>query len=323
VATLNALDASRAPQQGAGTPEATVLRLLTAHSAEWIVSSPTLLAVIPVTSASPDTLWQDVAASWQALREQGTERSTPVRMIGPPEALPRAQEALAGVPVDRADPIQAVAAEAVTLEHPERAAAALGLALQGLGAASVPLNLLAGAQREERARKIHKLSVIASGVCLVAAFGFGVNGMLEVRARRVSVQRSLDQRERLYQTLRPEVRALIQRQQQTERRNLRLEQLVAEAPALTRLLAQIAEALPREAWLISLECSKAGALEGLLEGHAASFQDVTKFLEQLKGMATVKPLSTSVITDETSGTEAIAFTVQIQQPLQPPSPEGR
>jgi len=322
MAALNAFNLKQAMRPGSGTPDVTVLRLLDGRMAEWIVSSPELLHVIPVTSASPETLWDEVAASWQALRAQGTEVSSPVRMIGPPEELPRAQEALAGLAVDRFDPAQVLATGAGKLEHPERAVAALGLALQGLGEAAVPLNLLASAQRDEQARKVRRVSTIASGVCLVVAFGFGVSGMMEVRAQRVSVQRALEQRERLYQTLRPEVRALIQRQQQTERRSLHLEQLFGEAPALTQLLAQMAEVLPREVWLTTLECSKGETLQGLLEGHATSFQDVTGFLEQLKaaaGMTTVRPVSTNVITDATSGREVIAFVVQIERPLQPPS----
>ena len=324
VAALNALHAGQA-SQGSGTSWGTVLRLLTAQTAEWIVASPTLLHVIPVTSSSPETFWPDVAASWQALRTQDAEAPTPVRLIGSSDELPRAQEALAGVPVERVDPARLVAPGTVTLEHPERAVAALGLALQGLGAVPLPLNLLSGRQREERERKVRRISTIASGVCLAAAVGFGLSGMLEVRARRLSVQRALEQRERLYQTLRPEVRALIQRQQETERRSLRLEQLFGEAPVLTRQVGQIAEVLPREAWLTRLECSKSDGLLGLVEGRATSFQDVTKFLEALKGIAgmpTVKPLATNVVSDEATGRETIAFSVELQRPRQPPAPGG-
>ena len=149
VAALNALDAGRSPRNS-GTPSVTVLRLVTAHIAEWIVSRPALLHVIPVTSGSPEAFWQEAAASWQALRAQDAEVPTPVRLIGPAEALARAQEALADVPVERVDPAQLVAPGTVTLEHPDRAVAALGLALQALGEAAVPLNLLAGAQQDER-----------------------------------------------------------------------------------------------------------------------------------------------------------------------------
>jgi len=315
VATLNALNAGQAPQ-GSGPSWGTVLRLLTAQTAEWIVASPTLLHVIPVTSSSPETFWSDLAASWQALRAQDAEAPLPVRLIGSADEWTRAQETLAGVPVERVDPTQLVAPGAVTLEHPERAVAALGLALQGLGAVPLPLNLLSGHQREERERAVRRISTIASGVCLAAVVGFGLTGMLEVRARRLGVRRALEQRERLYQTLRPEVRALIQRQQETERRSLRLEQLFGEAPGLTRLAGQIAEVLPREAWLTRLECSKGDGLLGLVEGRATSFQDVTKFLEALKGLAgtpAVKPLATTVVSDEATGRETIAFSVELQR----------
>ena len=90
---------------------------------------------------------------------------------------------------------------------------------------------------------------------------------------------------------------------------------------MTQILALIAEAMPREVWLTALDGSKdAAGVQGLLEGRATSFQDVTKFLEQLKsqaGMSAVKPLSTNVITDEALGNEVIAFSVHVERPLHP------
>ena len=39
-------------------------------------------------------------------------------------------------------------------------------------------------------------------------------------------------------------------------------------------------------------------------------------------MPTVKPLATNVVNDEATGRETIAFSVELQRPLQPPAPEG-
>jgi Tfp pilus assembly protein PilN len=120
----------------------------------------------------------------------------------------------------------------------------------------------------------------------------------------------------LYRTLRPKVQALIRHQQYLKERSNQLEQLVTDRVLLTRLLAQVSEALPETAWLIKLECTKEKGVEGTLEGRATSFQDVTQFLDQLKSVAamtTVKPLATNVMTEPGSGKELVAFVVQIQR----------
>ena len=322
VAALNVCDVKRAPGTSAasGPPVMTVLRLLDQRSAEWILSAPGQLRIVPVAGNSPEVFWQELAASWKALSTQETAVPSPIRIIGPPDIMPRAQEMLAGERVERFDLAQVVALGAI--ERPDRFVAALGLALQGLGAAGLSLNLLATSQSQAHARRIQRAASLASALCVMSAAVLGLSGMLEVRQRSVRVLRSLERQERLYQTLRPEARALLQQEEHLERRSLQLEHLAGEAALTTQVLARIAEALPGEAWLTSLECSKAGLMSGLIDGRARSFQDVTKFMEQLKslaGMTTVKPLSTSVTTDGATGTEVIAFSVQVQQPLLPSS----
>jgi Tfp pilus assembly protein PilN/Tfp pilus assembly PilM family ATPase len=328
VATLNVWDTGLATRQAgvpSGTGEARVTLLnLTSNEqvAEWIVWTPASLQVVPVMSPSPETLWQDLVASWEALRAQSPDVPTPVWVVGHPASFLQLQGVLTaqlGLQVERFDATRVVATGPVQWEHPERSVAALGLALQGLEVARVPLNLLASSQGEERSRRVRRVAAMTSVICALATFGFGLSGMMEVRGRHLRTLQSLQRQERLYQTLRPEVRALIQRQQHTQRRSLQVERLVGEALVLTQLLAQLAEALPDQVWLTTLECSKSEAsIDGLLEGRAKSFQDVTQFLDRLKnvaGMTTVKPLSTSVMTDQTSGKEVVVFAVQIQRPL--------
>ena len=149
--------------------------------------------------------------------------------------------------------------------------------------------------------------------------------MLEVRRRRANVLRALERQEHLYQTLRPEVRSLLQRQSRTLQRSLELERLVSETPLLSQLLVQVAGILPDDVWLTTLECSKASAdtLQGTIKGRAKSFQDVTQFLERLKrmaGMTEVKPLSTNVTVDEASKKDLIVFAVEFQRVFGPTQP---
>jgi Tfp pilus assembly protein PilN len=318
VAALNACEASRPGGPGAAASrEVTVLTLLDAQTAEWTTATPSLLQVVPVASGSPQALWQDVAASWQGLRAQGMAAAATVWFVGPADALSSAEQALGGTAIRLVD-VSPLTGGAVRLGQPERAAAAIGLAMQGAGVAGMPLNLLAVSQRQARAGSIRRLCHGVSAACLAVALGFGLSGMWEVRGRSVRALRALEQREREYQRVRPELRELIQQQEHLERRSGQLAALIEEAPALTRALAGIAQALPDGCWLTSLEASKTGMIQGQLDGRAQSFQDVTKFLERLKsvaGMTSVKPLSTDVVADAAIGKEAIAFSIQAQRPL--------
>jgi len=151
-----------------------------------------------------------------------------------------------------------------------------------------------------------------------------LNGMMEVRARRTRMFETLERQERLYQSLRPEVQTLLRRQQRLQERSAQLEQLVAERTVLAQVLAQVVAALPDSAWLTKFEGSNDAGVAGMIEGRARSFQDVTRFLDQLKtvaSMTAVKPLSTNVITDDVTKKEVIAFSAQIERKPVPPSPD--
>jgi len=335
VAILNAWSA----QGGrAGEPAAGLLNVMDERTAEWIIRTPGSFRVIPVDSPSPETFTQELAGSWEALRSQETEIPTRIWLIGASGLLASLEQDLSrvlGTAVERFDARSLAQGRSDQLEPLERCAAAAGLALQGLGGVSVPINLLTGFQQDERSRRGRRVSAIASGICVAAALGLGVSGMLEVRRRRAGVLEALEQRERLYRTLRPEVRALLRQQEYTEGRSRQLAQLIVERFAVTELLARIAQALPVDIWLTKLECGKsrlptapegrADIMDGLLEGRARSFQDVTRFFDQLKqvaGITAVKPLSTSVVTDGADGREAVAFAVQVQRPLESAAPPG-
>jgi len=319
VAAFNAWHAAqRTPQRAAS---AALIRVLNDQSAEWILWGSGGLQVVPVSSPTPEALAQDVAAAWSALQGQPSARALSVWVAGASPARRPVQEALSAqgaAEVQPFDVAQAAAAGKARPDELEGAIAAVGLALQGLGSVRVSLNLLDRLQGEERARAVHHAAVAAGSVLALVAIGLSLSGMLEVRRRRMDVLESLEQRERLYQSLRPDVRALLQRQQHTQRRMQQLERAAVEAGALTDAVAQVAAVLPDGVWLTKLDGSRpvAGSAEILLEGRAKTFQDVTQFLDRLKaipGVALVKPLSTSVVSDAAAGKEEVVFAVQVQR----------
>jgi Tfp pilus assembly protein PilN len=201
---------------------------------------------------------------------------------------------------------------------------AIGLGLQGLGLGRFGLNLMHEAQAVRRARGVQRLAGALAAVGLTASLALGASAMLELRQRRHQRLVSLQRQEQLYQTLRPQLRELLQDQQHLERRIQRLEQLVAQGGAVTHLLAQTAERLPDDVWLTKLEFARAAraaapaeGVGGLQEGRAKSFQTLTQFTDRLKGLvagADVKPLSTNVAADPHTGKDVVTFAVQFHQP---------
>jgi Tfp pilus assembly protein PilN len=319
VAALNAWDAQRGRAAAGGT---SLLLVHDERTAEWVIRIGSTLQVIPISADSGDRLGADIAASWESLRAQIQGVPVPVWAAASPEAVARLkQQAGPGAPPLEVFELSRVAETGgASIRGGAGALPALGLALQALGTAPVVLNLLESSQQDAHGRLIRRAATAINALFLTAAIAFGVSGMLELRARQLEALHALDRREKLYQTLRPEIRAQLQRQERLGERSGHLDRLAADASVLTRVLAQIASTLPDSVWLTSVDVSKNGILNGMLEGRATSFQDVTQFFDRLKsaaGMTTVKPLSTSVKPDETTGKEVIAFSVQIQRPLFP------
>lgn len=319
VAALNVC-AIAASGSGAAIPEATaLLNILDQTSAEWVVFGPGLFQVVSVVGDSPEGLARELATSWGSLAGQGITLPRAVRLVGSPIAGAGVEEVVTRQLGLRVEPTDVSSLTATGLDAPQRWWTAFGLALQGVGVAPVSLNLLTMFWGEARAQRTRSAGMLLSGVCAAATVIFGLRGMMEIRQRRVGVLQALEARERLYQTLRPDVRTLLQQQERMQERSQQLERLVSDSSVLTALCTQVVEVLPETLWLVKVEWTRGeGVLDGQIEGRARSFQDVTQFLERLKtvaGMTNVKLVSNTVIPDEASSKEVIAFTVQLQRAL--------
>ena len=147
------------------------------------------------------------------------------------------------------------------------------------------------------------------------AAGLTARGMMTIVRAREDRLGQLTKQERVYQQSRQEVRAALQRHQRLEARLQQLQGLARRRRAVSDAVRQVVAALPDDAWLTKLELTKSGALEGVFEGHARSFQSVTRLIEQLKSSgvwAVVKPLATTVSTDAETDKDLIDFTIQAQ-----------
>ncbi len=319
------LNAWRAQHPGTA---ATVLLQVADGEATWIAASPTAMTVAAVSlpqEASGPGGAEALLASWEAVHAQLPETPERVGVVGLPEALASAERALAaqGLRVERLDAGRLV--RNARVPQPERWAAAVGLGLQGLGQASLAMNLLAESQEAARVQRIRRVSAMVHGAALAAAVGLALSGMWAVHRRQQAVVQALERRHTLYQQLRPEVRALVQQQHELEQRSAQLQRLLDEAPTLAWLLVRATGAMPDMVWLTKVEWSRDPIPQGLLEGRARNFQDLTEFVERLKkieGIANAKPLSTTVSADPASGREEIVFAVQCQAAAPAPASEA-
>ena len=285
---------------------------------EWILSSDKTFRVLPLAvPTEPAALAQTLRGSWEAFKAELPQLPGRCWVLAAPAATARLQQALSspgGPEMVPFDPTEALTANPERSELARAAAAAMGLALQGLGAAGRPLNFLAASQRERLSRQVTRAGYLAAGLCAAVAILWTASALLEMRSRRAAVLVALSERETQYVALRPDIRAQLQQQEELSRRVEQLEAVAAARSALTRLVARFSEAMPETVWLTKIDCSKNGGIVGMLEGRGKSFQDVTQFLDRLKqvpGVVTVKPLSTTVATDPASGKEQIVFAAQL------------
>ncbi|MBI3320166.1 MAG: PilN domain-containing protein [Candidatus Omnitrophica bacterium] len=311
----------------AGDPTQGVVLHIEGLLIEWIIVTPS--GVHPVASLQhletpdPQQTVEMLKSAWNALREQFSLAARPtVWLAGEPGALPLSLEALEG---ELACAMKAVdlsgicQAEPKTASSPRSLVTACGLALQGLGLASLPVNLLSEMTRLRQVRGLRVVTRSISWCGLLLALALTARAMMAILKVRQDTWQRLVVQEQTYQKLRPEARAMIRRQAQIETRLHQLDDLAAARALIVQALHHLTEVLPDEIWLAKLDLSKDDtAMNGQVEGYSRSFQSVTQLMDQLKssaGWASVKPLATTVTTEPTSGKELVAFTIRVQQAL--------
>lgn len=306
---------------------AVILRWVHERLAEWIVATDARWEVTAVSDQEgqgPGEFAANIAASWDALRAQYPDMPPAVWLLAPPqvsEAWRAALTSRGAGPLEPFEPLRAVKLPAgARIDAPERWASAVGLAAQAAGVAGAPVNLLAHDQRARQDRRVARTASWISLACLLFAAAAAGQGMVEAYRRQLGVLKSLEQQERAYQALRPEVRAMLQHQQDTERRLARLERLARGAAEVPQLLALTAQALPPRVWLDKMDLGRDDRTYAVIEGRARTFQELTDFIERLKasgGIAEVRPLSTDVVPDPETAKETVGFSIQVQMAPEP------
>jgi len=321
----------------------TVFLDLSEPQAQWVVWTASGVSVQPIAALSPttapDEVLSEIHSSWEGVRETlgalvegrppgagGGAAEPTIRLYGASATFAGLAEQVSATlqaSVERLDPTRQLRLGVVRPDPPERATIAIGLALRGLGASGISLNLLADRQAAVAQARVRRASFAVGGCFGVAAIALGVSGMLSVRSRHDRLIESLTQREQTYQALRPEIRTLLKSQDRLEQRITRLAGLVEERARLVEWFSELTAALPDDVWLTKFNGSMEDQLNAVLEGRARSFQSVTRFIDGLKnqpGFLAVKPLSTEVVAGEHAGEELVAFAIHLQRTLRADEP---
>lgn len=359
IAALNAwLYAQR--NQPADTTEASsrlLLHIIDETTAEWINWSPQKIEVVPIAGATQvnidsqvesNNLWTNISSSWNSLQVEHAQTPSTIWILGPSSATGDIARVINGpsVKFESFSAARIVNTGSAKLDDSQAWAASLGLALQAIDLAPIPLNLIQWRQRQQRVQTMGKYAWAVGGVSAAVAIGFGVQGMQVIHQQRASNLDHLEKQERTFRRLRPEIRDSLKSQLALERRMQQLQRIATGRAMMDEWLLEITKALPKSAWLTKLETSRDGqlisvqrtdrnrtkanpnislllpsdedVLVALLEGRAKEFRDVTYFLDrlkELKGMDTVKPLSSDVVINPENGKEEIRFIVQIRRSL--------
>ena len=299
---------------------------------EWVAMTPTELQVFQAfhhrEEQGTEALRAVLTASWRNLegvfQHKPAQEATRVWLLGGTTALHLLADDLKrelGCEVQIVQPSAVVDVESAALPNPWRFLVACGLALQGLGEAKFPVNLLAEAQRRRLAERLRRAANAAANVCLGLAVVLLAHGMVSALHQRRAQLDTLTQRQEVYEQLRPQARSLLKQQAVVEQRLRQLAWLANTRGELMRAFQRLATALPDGVWLTRVELSKTEGLSGTVEGYARSFPIVTELVDRLTtsaGWTAVKPLATTVTVAQPSGQELVAFTIQVQGTVSSP-----
>lgn len=197
-----------------------------------------------------------------------------------------------------------------------RFAIATGLALRGVTDLKIEVNFLKEMLSETRLSKekvLYSRFSIAMAAIITVSFSMFMRQDYSVKRLKLdSVGEMLD----IYGTYEPKIKK-IQNEEDVLKEKIGVLYQTADSRAVwLDVFRIISEMLPKDVWItdvsgiVSLEKGGPGRLD--LSGKAMSYQDVNDFVSSLKSSPSfkdVKPLSSSIETDEITGEEIVKFSI--------------
>ncbi|MFH1854627.1 MAG: pilus assembly protein PilM [Candidatus Omnitrophota bacterium] len=193
---------------------------------------------------------------------------------------------------------------------------AVGLALRGLTSLKIEINFLKeilSVSRISRQKNLYtRLSIIMAALVVISFSVFMRQDYAVKRVKLDEIDKMLD----LYNTYEPKIKQLQDREDILKAKTDILYQTQGSRAIWLSVFKAISDILPKDVWItdvsgiMSLEQSGLGRLD--LGGKALSYQAVNNFVSSLKSssrLREVKPISSSIDTDEKTGEEIVKFSI--------------
>jgi type IV pilus assembly protein PilM len=193
---------------------------------------------------------------------------------------------------------------------------AVGLALRGIATLKIEINFLKeimAESRESTQKSLYARLSIAMAVLVVISFSVFMRQDYAVKRAKLN---KIDGMLELYNTYEPKIKELQNKEDIIRSKTDILYQTVDSRAVWLSVFKTISEILPKEVWItdvsgiVSIEKTGSGRLD--LTGKAMSYQAVNNFVSSLKSspeFRDVKPISSSIETDESSGEEIVKFSI--------------
>ncbi len=198
-------------------------------------------------------------------------------------------------------------------------ACAVGLALRGVVADDISINLVRGAaEHRQRVAQSQRYGVLSAIVALglvgmsVLPRGGGLEGLEQ---RQASLREQVAEARRT----KPKIEALVEQHITIHTRVMQVLTLVEARALWLDVLGAVSQATPFDVWMTHVDGQGFDRLINpkprlLLRGRGTSYESVNRFLSQLKlaeRFQSIKPLSSSVIRNDQGG-EQVEFTVTME-----------
>jgi len=193
---------------------------------------------------------------------------------------------------------------------------AVGLALRGMTGLKIELNFLKETISERCVsiqKNVYSRLSIAMAVLVVISFSFFMRQNYSIKRLKLG---KVDEMLNIYSTYEPKIKELQNVEDILKEKIQTLYQTADSRAIWLDCFRIISEILPEEVWvtdvsgIVSLEKGGLGRLD--LGGKALSYQSVNTFVSSLKsspGFKDVKPISSSIETEENTGEEIVRFSI--------------
>ncbi len=193
---------------------------------------------------------------------------------------------------------------------------AVGLALRGVTGLKIELNFLKEMISERclsSQKNLYARLSIAMATLIVVSFSVFMRQDYSIKRMKLSkVDEMLD----IYSTYEPKIKELQNAEDILKEKIDTLHQTVNSRAIWLDCFRIISEILPKEVWITDLSgivsLEKSGLARFDLSGKAISYQAVNSFVSALKSSPSftdVKPISSSIETDENTGEEIVKFSI--------------